>query len=98
MEWKSIENCQATNETEKALLVKLPDHRQYWFPKSQISLSSDIRKDLDKGRLIVSKWCYQSITKLSKKRFEHPDPYGNGEGLDFWTDAVQFLFHDDVDF
>lgn len=54
-----FENARAlrANQQETALLVKLEDRDEpVWFPQSQIDQDSEVFKQGDEGRLVVSEW------------------------------------------
>jgi len=55
-EVESFEPCVAIRETDRALLVRFPDSRELWIPKSQISQDSDLKEEDDEGTLVVSRW------------------------------------------
>lgn len=56
------DNCQCTQQTEKALLVKMPKDRganvpeEMWMPVSQIEEDSDIQAKGDRGTLVTTEW------------------------------------------
>lgn len=51
-------------ETDKAVLIQMPTRRkpqeQFWVPKSQIHDDSEVYKDGQTGKLIVSEWFFES--------------------------------------
>jgi len=51
-----IDDCWAVRATEKAVLVRLPDGQQVWFPQSQIDDASEVWREGDEGTLVVSEW------------------------------------------
>lgn len=55
-EWFDVDNSECKAETQKALCVVLPDGREEWFPKSQVSPESEVLSDGDRGTLSVSEW------------------------------------------
>lgn len=51
----TIENVEATGETEKALFVKI-DGEEHCIPKSQIDDDSEVYAKGHAGRLVVTEW------------------------------------------
>lgn len=51
-----FDDCFCSRETEKAILVVLPDHDEMWIPKSQVHDDSEVYQENDNGTLIVSRW------------------------------------------
>lgn len=51
-----IDDCFCSRETEKAILVMLPDNDEKWIPKSQVHDDSEVFEDGNHGVLIISKW------------------------------------------
>lgn len=49
-------DCMCVAETKKALKIKLSDDTKYWFPKSHIRRSSEIKKLGDTGHFTISRW------------------------------------------
>ena len=50
-----FEGCEATQESDAALLV-LIDGNEVWIPKSQLSDESEIQEKGDKGLLVIPEW------------------------------------------
>jgi hypothetical protein len=54
--WATFEDCEVVRQTEKAILVDIPEAgEQKWVPKSIIDKDSEVPTDL-KGCLIVPRW------------------------------------------
>lgn len=51
-----VEGCIVLQQSAKALLVKMPDSTEVWFPINQVDAASECRVDGDSGTLIVSDW------------------------------------------
>ena len=52
-----FEGAECIRETEKGILVRLPDHdEEVWLAKSQLHDDSDVYSHGDTGNLIVSRW------------------------------------------
>lgn len=50
------DDVRAIHETETGLLVKLPDGSKEWVPKSQLDVTSDVKRLGDDGLLVVTSW------------------------------------------
>lgn len=50
-----FDKAKAIRETDKALLVKL-GRRERWVPKGQIHSNSEVWKNGDEGKLVISTW------------------------------------------
>lgn len=51
------EEAFCVHETADAILCRSPEFaRQLWFPKSQVSFTSEVRHTHDEGKLLVSPW------------------------------------------
>lgn len=60
-----VEDCYVKHETEKALLVQLPDLDEVWVPKSQIvSDETELFKVGDRGTLTVTLWIAEQKPEL----------------------------------
>lgn len=58
----TFDDCEAVHETDKALLVIIPDldkGEPVWVPQSQITEDSEIWKLGQSGKLIVTDWIAQ---------------------------------------
>ena len=53
---ESFDDCKAIAQTEKALLVNIPDLGEKWIPQSQIDEDSEVNGKGDEGTLIVKAW------------------------------------------
>jgi len=51
-----LEECYAKRESDKAILVVLPDMDEAWIPKSQILDESEVYAEGHRGTLTVTKW------------------------------------------
>jgi hypothetical protein len=52
-----VEKAKCIQETPKAILVEMPGKRQpMWIPQSQVHEDSEVWKEGDTGRLVVSMW------------------------------------------
>lgn len=53
-----LDDCTIVRETDKAILVRIGDQddNEVWIPKSQIHDDSDIWKEGESGRLIITEW------------------------------------------
>jgi hypothetical protein len=51
-----IEDCYVTVETDKAILVQLPNLDEEWIPKSQIDEDSEVKAEGDEGTITVTRW------------------------------------------
>lgn len=51
-----IDECFAKAESEKAILVQLPDLDEAWIPKGQIDDDSEVYRDGTEGTLVISEW------------------------------------------
>ena len=52
----TIANAHALGETAKALRCDFGDDTDHWIPKSQIAPGSEVKRNGDRGRLVVQKW------------------------------------------
>lgn len=50
-----IEDVQSITETDKALLVEI-DGERHWIPKSQIVDESEVYKEKQTGKLVITEW------------------------------------------
>jgi len=64
-EWFDVDNAECKAETPKALCILLPDGREEWFPKSQVSPESEVASEGDRGTLVVSEWIAQQKELVS---------------------------------
>jgi hypothetical protein len=55
-ETEEFEGVEAKRETDKALLCLFPDGEEHWIPKSQIDDDSEVYREGDVGKLVVSQW------------------------------------------
>lgn len=58
----TFDDCEAVHETDKALLVIIPDldkGEPVWVPQSQIHDDSDVHKLGTSGKLIITEWFAQ---------------------------------------
>lgn len=51
-----IEECEATAETDKALLVSIDGDEPIWVPKSVIDDESEVYSKGHEGTLVVAEW------------------------------------------
>lgn len=51
----TLGNTKAIKATEKALLVEV-DGDEVWIPQSQIDDDSEVSKEGDEGKLVISQW------------------------------------------
>lgn len=53
-----LENAKCIKETDAALLCRLDDGTEIWFPKSHVDDDSEVYNDTDsaEGTLVVSEW------------------------------------------
>lgn len=52
----TFEKCKVLRETNAALLVRMDDGSEVWFPKSQIHDDSEVYKAGTDGKLVVTAW------------------------------------------
>lgn len=43
-------------ETSKAILVLVDGDEKVWLPRSQVSESSEVRREGDEGNLVIPEW------------------------------------------
>lgn len=51
-----VEGCVCLRERDRAVLVKLPDGHEEWFPRSQWALGNEIEHPGDRGTLKITIW------------------------------------------
>ena len=52
-----FEGCTVLRETERALLVQIPDNGEdVWVPKSQLDEGNELDAEGDEGVLVVKAW------------------------------------------
>jgi hypothetical protein len=59
------EDCEALHETDKALLVYIPEfNEEHWIPKSQIKADSEVYEEGTSGTLVIGEWIAEKIGLL----------------------------------
>lgn len=57
--WDPIEiahEAEVARETEKAIMVRMPDWTDLWVPKSVLHPSNEVKEYEDIGKLVVHRW------------------------------------------
>lgn len=55
-ETETFKDVTAKKETDKALLCLFPDGEEHWIPKSHVDDDSEVYREGDVGKLVVTKW------------------------------------------
>lgn len=50
-----FEDVECVRATEKALLCRI-DGKEHWIPQGQIHDDSEVYRDGDRGKLVISEW------------------------------------------
>lgn len=69
-----VEDCYARVETNKALLIQLPDDDEVWVPKSQIEDDSEVYADGHNGKLVCTKWIAEQKGFLNQGTVRYVGP------------------------
>jgi hypothetical protein len=51
-----LDGCKGIRETDKAVLVKIPDLGKVWIAKSQIEDDSEVYGEGHTGSLVITNW------------------------------------------
>jgi coenzyme F420-reducing hydrogenase beta subunit len=52
----AIEDVECIHATDKAIRVRLPDGDEHWIPQSQVDEDSEVWKQGDEGKLVITAW------------------------------------------
>ncbi len=52
----ACEDCYCKKDTGQALLINFGDDDEAWVPSSQIHDDSEVYREGDEGRLVVTRW------------------------------------------
>ena len=52
----TIEDVRAIRSTDKALLCDIPGHGEMWIPQTQIHDDSEVYREGDVGKLVITRW------------------------------------------